>query len=111
IIIVSLLYWLYYERIIFAEERFLERKFGDSYVNWSLKIPAFVPSFKNYEKSSISFSIKTVLRREYSGITATIIGFIFVDFLRDWFTSGTLQWKEGQLIALIVAFSITLILR
>ena len=27
-IIVSLMYWLYYERIMFAEERFLERKFG-----------------------------------------------------------------------------------
>src|SRR6188768_3795724 len=28
-IIVSLLYWIYYERIMFAEERFLEKKFGD----------------------------------------------------------------------------------
>mgnify|MGYP001137566156 FL=1 len=36
-IIVSLLFWVYYERIMFAEERFLERKFGQSYLDWSLK--------------------------------------------------------------------------
>src|SRR5690606_16618775 len=28
VLIVSLLFWVYYERIMFAEERFLERKFG-----------------------------------------------------------------------------------
>ncbi len=42
-IIVSLLYWIYYERIMFAEERFLERKFGDVYLQWSKKVPAFIP--------------------------------------------------------------------
>jgi protein-S-isoprenylcysteine O-methyltransferase Ste14 len=62
IIIVSLLFWLYYERIMFAEERFLERKFGEAYVNWSLKVPAFIPSFKNKIKSDIPFSFKTTLR-------------------------------------------------
>ena len=74
---------------MFAEERFLERKFGDSYVNWSNTIPAFWPSFKNYEKSPIPFSMKTIMRREYAGISATMLGFIFIAFLREWFTSGS----------------------
>src|SRR5205809_2698769 len=43
VIIVSLLYWIYYERIMFAEERFLEKKFGEDYLKWSLKVPAFIP--------------------------------------------------------------------
>lgn len=111
VIIVSLLFWIYYERIMFAEERFLERKFGDDYVNWSLKVPAFIPSFKNKVKSEIPFSFKTTLRREYSGITATILGFVFVDFLRVWFTSGEPQWRKEHLIVLIVSFGITLLLR
>ena len=46
IVIISLIFWLYYERIMFAEERFLERKFKDDYLNWSIGVPAFVPSFK-----------------------------------------------------------------
>jgi protein-S-isoprenylcysteine O-methyltransferase Ste14 len=111
VIIVSLLFWLYYERIMFAEERFLERKFGNDYVNWSLEVPAFIPSFKNKVKSEIPFSLKTTFRREYSGITATIIGFVFVDFFRVWFTNGEVQWKTSHLIVLIVAFSITLLFR
>ena len=48
--VVSLLFWLYYERIMFAEERFLERKFGQEYLRWSNTIPAFLPSFRRYEK-------------------------------------------------------------
>lgn len=111
VIIVSLLFWLYYERIMFAEERFLERKFGDEYVNWSLKVPAFWPSMKNKVGTEIPFSMKTILRREYSGISATIIGFVFVDFLRDWFVAGEVQWKLNHLIVLVVALLISLILR
>jgi protein-S-isoprenylcysteine O-methyltransferase Ste14 len=108
---VSLAFWLYYERIMFAEERFLERKFGKDYLDWSLKVPAFWPSFKNYIPSPISFSMKTILRREYSGITATIIGFLFVEILRDFFTIGTLELKNHYIVILAIALFISLFLR
>lgn len=111
VLVVSLFFWLYYERIMFAEERFLERKFGQEYVDWSMKVPPFWPSMKNHIKTEIPFSIKTILRREYSGITATILGFVFVAFLRDWFTSGEPQFKTSYAIVLVIAFSISLILR
>jgi len=111
VIIVSLLFWLYYERIMFAEERFLERKFGEAYVNWSMKVPAFWPSLKNKIPSDIPFSMKTILRREYSGISATIIGFVFVDFLRDWFVAGEVQLKWIHLIVFVSALMFSLILR
>lgn len=111
VLAVSLAFWLYYERIMFAEERFLERKFGKDYLDWSLKVPAFWPSFKNYIPSPISFSMKTILRREYSGVTATIIGFLFVEILRDVFTSGTFEFKLHYIIILAVALFISLFLR
>lgn len=111
VLVISLMFWLYYERIMFAEERFLERKFGDSYVNWSMKVPAFWPSFKNYEKTPIPFSMKTIMRREYSGITATILGFVFIDFFRDWFTSGEVQWKMNHGIVVFIALLISLVFR
>lgn len=110
-IICSLLFWLYYERIMFAEERFLERKFGENYVNWSNKIPAFVPSFKNYEKSNISFSLKTILRREYSGVSATIIGFLFIDVIRDFYELNSFVFTLNQVYILIFAILLSLILR
>ena len=110
-IIVSLMYWLYYERIMFAEERFLERKFGQSYLDWSKDVPAFVPRFSSFRKSSIPFSMKSVLRREYSGVLATVIGFVFVDFLigyKKWHTIGV---GKNLCIMLIITTVITIILR
>jgi protein-S-isoprenylcysteine O-methyltransferase Ste14 len=108
---VSLLFWVYYERIMFAEERFLERKFGGEYLQWSMKVPAFVPSFRNYDPSPIPFSWKTILRREYSGVTATIFGFVFVAFFRNWFLVGQIEFKPIYGIVAFIALMITLIFR
>lgn len=111
VVIVSLLFWIYYERIMFAEERFLEKKFGDSYVNWSMGVPAFWPSRKNYVPGNIPFSMKTIMRREYTGITATIFGFIYVAYLREWFMTKQVPTSVNYLYWFIGALMITLIFR
>lgn len=111
VIIVSLAYWLYYERIMFAEERFLERKFGESYLQWSLKAPAFVPSFRKFIPSSVPFSMKTVFRREYSGVLATVLGFIFIDLVRNYFETKTFFLSRTGIIVVIVTALLALLLR
>lgn len=110
-IIVSLMYWLYYERIMFAEERFLERKFGHAYLDWAKGVPAFIPKFSQFEKSSISFSIKSVLRREYSGVLATVVGFVFVDILISYKKWHTITLGKNLLYLLVATTIITIILR
>ena len=42
-VVYTLCFWVYYERIMVAEERFLEQKFGDSFRQWAASTPAFVP--------------------------------------------------------------------
>lgn len=111
IIIVSLMYWLYYERIMFAEERFLEKKFGQAYLDWSLKAPAFIPQFANYIKASVPFSMITVLRREYTGVLNTVIGFLFVDVLRYYSENGTFQFFLWQGYVLGGTVLLALVLR
>jgi len=111
VIIVSLAYWLYYERIMFAEERFLEKKFGQAYLDWSLKAPAFIPQFSNFVKSPVSFSFKSVLRREYSGVLATVFGFVFVDALRDYSVHHRYELNYTHLWILGISLAITFILR
>lgn len=81
-IVASLMFWLYYERIMFTEERFLEKQFGEKYMRWSLTVPAFIPAFRQFKKGDISFSFKSVLRREYSGIFAIVFCFTIIDYLR-----------------------------
>jgi protein-S-isoprenylcysteine O-methyltransferase Ste14 len=69
------LYWIYYERIIFAEEQFLRKKFGDTYLNWTQVTPVFFPKFSQYKKPAYSFSWKKVLKKEKNGLAALFIVF------------------------------------
>lgn len=75
IAIISLLFWLYYERIIFTEEAFLRSLYGDTYIEWASKTPAFIPSFKNWVKPRLSFSLKNVILREYPAAFGISISF------------------------------------
>lgn len=111
VIIVSLLFWIYYERIMFAEERFLERKFGDAYLEWSLKAPAFIPGFMQFKKSNIPFSLVSVLRREYSGVLATVIGFAYVELMINVFHHQVWKISSISLWILISTILVVFILR
>ena len=111
IVIVSLLYWIYYERIMYAEERFLEHKFGEEYVTWASGLPVFLPNLKLYKPSIIPFSLKTVLRREYSGVLATVIGFVFVEVIRYYFNVGEWFISLSFLYMLLVVSVAALLLR
>lgn len=111
VIIVSLLYWVYYERIMFAEERFLEGKFGKQYLDWAKDLPAFLPKFSKLKKSTIPFSFVSVLRREYSGVLATVIGFAYVSLLRNFFQYEVLFISDTLLILLISIAVLSIFLR
>jgi protein-S-isoprenylcysteine O-methyltransferase Ste14 len=111
VFVVSLLYWVYYERIMFAEERFLERKFGQQYLDWASNLPAFIPKFSQFKKSDIPFSVISVLRREYSGVLATVIGFVFVLLLRNFFEGNNTLVSDSWLIAIAITTLVSLVLR
>ena len=111
IVIMSLLFWLYYERIMFAEEQFLESKFGDNFLNWSNVVPAFIPSFLKFTRSEISFSLISVLRREYASILSSIIGFVFVEGFRNYFRTKLWVISTFSFRLLIGALILVFILR
>ncbi|MFA7326952.1 MAG: isoprenylcysteine carboxylmethyltransferase family protein [Candidatus Kapaibacterium sp.] len=62
------MYWLYYERIMYAEEEFLREKYGSAYVEWAEKTPAIIPCFKKWVKPDGTFSLWKVIKQEKSGI-------------------------------------------
>lgn len=76
-------YWIYYERIMFAEEQFLRRSFGEIYITWAKSVPAFIPSFKNFKKPNLPFSWKKVLKKEKNGLTAVFLIFTAFDILGE----------------------------
>lgn len=83
-----LFYWLYYERIMFTEEQFLRRKFGDSYLEWAEKVPAFVPKFSNFKRSDLTFSWKKILKKEKNGLAALLLIFFFFDLSGEMIDKG-----------------------
>ncbi len=111
IIIISLFFWLYYERIMFAEERFLEKKYGEEYLKWSAGVPAFIPAISKFQKNNIPFSVKSVLRREYSGVLAMAVGYFYIDHLRNYVTHHTFEPFRISTYVLIASILLVLVLR
>ncbi len=79
-IVFCLLFWLFYERIMFTEECFLERKFGAQFIDWAARVPAFVPAFRKFISPNNPFNWKRVLRAEKNGLFALFLVFSAFDF-------------------------------
>jgi protein-S-isoprenylcysteine O-methyltransferase Ste14 len=93
-----LIFWFYYERIVVTEEEFLQKKFGEVFLEWAEKTPAFIPNFKNFDKLSQSFSFKKVFKREYSGFFAIIASYTFLHFAKEILTNQKLVFAIGWVI-------------
>lgn len=100
-----LFYWLYYERIMYAEEQFLERKFGAEYSEWAAMVPAFIPNFKLFIRPHFPFSWKRALKSEKNGLLALFVVFTFFNLLK-----GVLNKSNSFNIVLIVLTIISLLL-
>ena len=102
---------LYYERIMMAEEDFLNEKFGNDFENWSKNTPCFFPKFSKWNGPLLKFSFKNILRREYSSFFALILCFTMLDLIGNFSVTGILfiipLWKN----LFFISFSAYLILR
>ncbi len=102
LIIFVLAFWLYYERIIFAEEQYLRRKFGDAYDTWAFRVKAVIPGFRHYKKPALPFSFRIVLKREYNSLSNLLIVFAFLDLIRNMAVTGRV-YLEPLYITLLIA--------
>lgn len=89
VLIGGLAFWIYYERIMAAEEAFLADKFGRAYEEWAAATPAFLPALRHWRTPVRPFSWKRVLGREYYGYFTIITVFFFVEVVAD-------LWIEGD---------------
>ena len=111
IIIFVLAYWIYYERIIFAEEQYLRRKFGEAYDTWAFRVKAVIPSFRHITKSDLPFSFRNVLKREYNSITNLFIVFAFLDIIRNMAVTGKIYMEPLYITFLVAALVFWAIVR
>jgi protein-S-isoprenylcysteine O-methyltransferase Ste14 len=111
IIIFGLMYWLYYERIMFAEEQFLRRKFGDIYDKWSETVSSFIPCSFKLVRPKLPFSLRNVLAREYNSFVNIFIIFALLDLFRNYFLSERIYPTPMWLYLTASALVIWIVLR
>lgn len=109
IIAFVLFYYVYYERIMYAEEAFLRGKFGETYLKWAENLPAFIPSFKNFKKAAYPFSIKKVLKQEKNGLAAVFLLFWLFEMVGDFVETGKFElhldfWFYAAVSATVIYF-------
>lgn len=116
---VSLVYWIYYERIMFAEEAFLRQQFGEEFEAWAARVPAFIPKFSLFEKGDLQFSFKTFIRREYATIFSAVFSYVVADYLlfilivvmNAPFKIPFVKWLRPSFYILLAFIVITLIVK
>lgn len=109
-VVVSLVFWLYYERIMFAEEEFLRRRFGPPYLAWAATTPAFIPRPARWRRSAFRFSLLTVLRREYSTLLSLIASLTALEVATDFAYTGRLVldpvWGTALAVTLVLCLAV-----
>ena len=111
VLIYVLAFWLYYERIMFAEEEFLRKKFSDEFTRWGATTPAFIPRFRGYVKPHLPFSTKTALKREYNGAFAIILVLFILEVASDAIVEHRFECDLFWKIILGVGFGMWMVLR
>lgn len=112
-VVCCLLYWLYYERIMFAEEGFLRVKFGQAYLDWSVDVPSFWPRNLKWKSPDVDFSVRNVLKREYNGFFAVFLslalvsaGKTYMHITTDWEALLDPFWQKAIIGSFAVFFSL-----
>jgi protein-S-isoprenylcysteine O-methyltransferase Ste14 len=115
ILVAGLAYWLYYERIMFAEEQFLKRKFGDIYDKWSEKVSSVIPYSLKIVRPALPFSYSSVLKREYQSLFYIFLIFTLLDLSRNYFLSEhiyiTPMWMYLALPSFLIWIALPVIRR
>lgn len=90
IVAFTFVYWLYYERIMYAEEEYLRDKYGARYSDWASGVPAFIPAIGQWKKSHLSFSWTKIIRQEKAGILNLFLVIFIFKLLEAYFRYGDL---------------------
>jgi protein-S-isoprenylcysteine O-methyltransferase Ste14 len=109
-VIVSLVFWLYYERIMFAEEEFLRRRFGTDYTAWAARTPAFLPRWRSWHPPVTRFCPLTVMRREHSSLLSLIASLTALEVVSDSAVTGRLAldpvWGTALATTLVLCLGV-----
>ena len=83
----------------------MRAKFGESFLAWAERTPVFVPSFRNWQSSEMTFSFRRVLNNEYKSLYATIIAYVVIELVSGVFAHHRLE-LDGMWLAIFSVSSV-----
>jgi protein-S-isoprenylcysteine O-methyltransferase Ste14 len=98
VLLMGLAYFLYYERIMMAEEKFLQDKHGERYRAWAVETPAFLPRLHSFVPPVLPFSWRAALVREFHTFFLISAAFAVVEMLEAMVLEGEdfAEWVVGE---------------
>lgn len=105
-----LIFWLYYERIMFAEEEYLRRKFGQEYLDWAQMTPAFLPKFSLWKSPDHSLNIKAGMGNEYHGLLGITAVFAALEMIKKYIVSRKIELEPAWISLLTISVVVYLFL-
>lgn len=111
LLVYTLLFWLYYERIVFREEDFLFERYGEEYASWARRTPVFVPRLRGWRRPERRFAWRTVVRREYPSVMLIVLALCAFELLGNWKVHHELRLSGGWIALLAVAVAQYVVLR
>lgn len=110
-VLFTMIYALYYERIMLAEEGFLRERFGQAYLDWASKTPAVLPRFQLWRRSMHPFSLRKAFREEPQTVLAITAAMYALRVAANYQVTGKLETQLLWNVLLAVAVFAFLALR
>lgn len=85
----------YYERIIFAEEEFLRRKFGAPYEAWANRTPLWFPRLSKWVSPERAFDLRHTIRREYQCFCTLLMVLAGMKYFTDYAMHRPLEFDAA----------------
>lgn len=106
VVIIALLYVLYYERIILAEEDYLISKYAHEYRDYASKVPAVIPSFSRWNRGGLMFCFQKSVHNERSTWLALATTFVLFEIVA--LATTQVEWRTFS--TLVAVFFLTTII-
>jgi protein-S-isoprenylcysteine O-methyltransferase Ste14 len=110
-LVATLVTTAYYACIAAREESFLRQRFGETFETWAARVPVVVPAVWRYVPSSRPFAWRTVVRREFYGLTIVLVAPFFLDMLEDLDETGVMTLEPVWTVTALIGALLFVIVR
>jgi|JI8StandDraft_2_1071088.scaffolds.fasta_scaffold17309_5 protein-S-isoprenylcysteine O-methyltransferase Ste14 len=99
------LYMFIYQCIIYAEENYLQNKFGDAYADYCKDVPRWIPRITQFRqaRAGMYFNWRRIFLKDYSTFASTAVTLCLVEIYEHFGTALAGHWLHIGFLVLAMA--------